>query len=334
WVDRLLGWIDRLPIPAWVLYPVVLVLTVLIINAARWVEGNARFGALDAPFAFVAFYPIANLAAIHYLDRTARRAFDSFRLALGRSDEEAERFKYQLTVLPARGALLAAAAGLGLMVLVVVGAIGSQEAVALGLGPYFWSLVICAFAGMAITAELLYHTVRQLGIVSRIHEAATNVDLYHFSPLYSFSALTARTGLVFGLNLWFDLAINPETMSSPPLIALNAALLVLGAACFLLPLEGMHRRIVVEKRRLEGDVNQRIQVLVGRLYERVDGNELGDADAMNKMMNSLIATRELIGKVPAWPWRPETFTVFFSALTLPVVVFVIQMALKASLGFK
>jgi hypothetical protein len=74
--------------------------------------------------------------------------------------------------------------------------------------------------------------------------------------------------------------------------------------------------------------------LVTRLYERVDGNELADADAMNKMMGSLIATRELISKIPAWPWRPETFTVFFTALTLPVVVFVLQMVLKTLLGFQ
>lgn len=70
-----------------------------------------------------------------------------------------------------------------------------------------------------------------------------------------------------------------------------------------------------------------------QLYQRVDAADLQDADAMNKTISSLITTRELIAKIPTWPWQPETSALFFSALSLPVIVFLIQMLLKNLFGF-
>ncbi len=75
-------------------------------------------------------------------------------------------------------------------------------------------------------------------------------------------------------------------------------------------------------------------VIVQHLSGQVDGLDLHDADAVNKTIGSLVATRELITKIPTWPWRPETFTAFFSALALPVVVFLIQTFLRTLLSLK
>jgi hypothetical protein len=331
WVDQLVGRIDRLPIPAWLFYPALLGIVFLLINGSRWVEGSAPFGALDAPYGFVALYPVGMLAAIHYLDGTAGRAFDFFRPALGKSETEAACLRYELTILPARDAWIVGATGLAFFLLTVL--IGSPLRSTLGNGIFYWTILTFAGVGFVVSFELLYHTLRQLRLVSRIHDSAANLDLFHLAPLFSFSALTARTGLVFVLILCFDLIVNPETLSSPPLVALNAVILLLSVACFILPLQGMQRRIAAEKRRLEWDVNQHIKAMVQHLYERVDGFDVHDADPVNKTITSLLATRELIAKIPTWPWRPETSAVFFSALTLPVAVFLIQMLLKTLMGF-
>ncbi|MGE5138937.1 MAG: hypothetical protein ACM3JD_05725 [Rudaea sp.] len=332
WVDGLIRWIDRLPVPAWLFYPALLAGLFLIINAGRWLEGIGPLGSLDAPYGFIAIYPVTALAAIDYLDRTARRAFEFFRPALGKPAAEAARLEYELTVLPAREARLVAVAGGAFGVLLVLG--GNTARPSVGSGIFYWTLIGAAIVGIVLTSELFYHTVRQLKLVTRIHATASNVDLFHYTPLYSFSALTARTGLVFSLILWFDLTINPETLTNLPLIGLNVAILLLSAACFVLPLEGMHNRMVAEKRELEWDANQRIKAVVAHLYGTVDEHALGEADEVNKTISSLLATRDLIGKIPTWPWRPQTFTAFFSALALPVVVFLIQMLLKTAIGFK
>ncbi len=116
-------------------------------------------------------------------------------------------------------------------------------------------------AGFILCAELLYHTFRQLRLVSRIHASAKNVRLFHFAPLYSFSTLTARTWGVFVLLLAYDLAANPETLANLTLAILNAVILLLSAVYFIWPLQGMHQRIIPEKRELEFDVNQRVEAI-------------------------------------------------------------------------
>lgn len=332
WIDRLVRWINQLPVPAFLLYSALLAFLWVLVNAARWLEGSSEIGSLDAPYAFAAFYPVWALASLHYLDLTAGHAFDYFRPALGKSPEEAKRLCYELTTIPMRDALLVALGGFLFTLLIWLAASGLRPL--MGAGPYFWSVWGLTLAGFIMTGELIYHTVRQLRLVSRIHALADNIDLYHYGPLYSFSGLSARTGIVFVLALTYDVAANPETFNNPPLLALNVAILALSVACFILPLQGMHQRIVAAKRRLQWDVDQRLQAVVGHLYTRVDGLDLHDADAVNKTIASVVATREYIAKIPTWPWRPETLTAFSSALTLPVLVFLIQMFLKSLIGFK
>lgn len=332
WTDRLVRWINRLPVPAYLLYPALLGALFLLVNAARWLEGSAPVGSLDGPFAFAAFYPIWGLASLHYLDLTAGRAFDYFEPALGKSSAEARRLCYQLTTVPERESGLVAVGGF-LFTFVIWGAANGWRPL-FGGGLYFWTVLVVTAAGFVMTGALIHHTFRQLRLVSKIHDLAENIDLYHYGPLYAFSGLSARTGIVFILSLTVDAAVNPETFNNAPLFAMNAFILVLSVACFVLPLRGMHHRIIVEKRRLQWDVDQRIAAIVKHLYGKVDDLDLHDADSVNKTISSLVATRDLIAKIPTWPWRPETITGFSTALTLPVVVFLIQMSLKNLIGLK
>ncbi len=233
WIDRLFGQINRLPVPAWVFYPVLLAIVSLAIVASRRLELGAPAEVWNLPYVFVAVYPVYFLAAIHYLDRTAAKAFDFFRPALGMTDAEAARLRYELTSLPRRQSWIAAL--VGFIIFLVIFAYPSGPRMALGSSISYWTVLAVAGAGFVVCAELLYRTFRQLRLVSRIHASARNVRLFHFAPLYSFSALTARTGVVFVLLLAYDLAVNPETLANLPLAILNAVILLLCAACFVWP---------------------------------------------------------------------------------------------------
>lgn len=335
WVDRVVEGIRGLPIPSWLFYLLVCGGLLLLVIVGSWLDGSAPFGTLALPVLYLIspVYPVGMLAAIHYADDTARRSFEAFRPALGLPPSEASRLEYELTTLPARPAWLLGAAGAAFMLLVAyLGDVGDRFRAA----PLVVSLVLAlGIPGFAFTAALLYHTVRQLRLVSHIHEIATAINLLHLAPLYAFSRLSAQSGLVFLIVAYFDFALNPETFRNAALLWLNAVGFPLAAAaCFLLPLMGMHRRLVQEKRRLERDVNRRLQASMRELYRRVDEMDLKDADAVNKTIGSLTMTRDLIKKIPTWPWQPGTFTLFFSALALPVVVFVIQTFLQSLLGVR
>lgn len=333
WVDGLIHWIKRIPIPSWLIYVGLFAILTLLSQIGYLIDGYIPFGRYEFPLFYhiVAIYPVTVLAAIHYLDNTARRSFDDFRPALGKSNSEALRLQYELTTIPSRQAWVTAVVGAGFGVTVFL--LGDFEPFAEKRPAAFGVLFLVSIIGFVMTAEMLYHTVRQLKMVSHIHSVASELNLMYFAPLYAFSRLSAQTGLFFMLVVYFDLVANSETLANPALLVLNVLVLpLIAAACFILPIEGMHRRLVREKRLLQRDVSQRIAASLKMLYERVDSSDLHDADAMNKTIASLVTTHELIAKLPTWPWRPETSALFFSALSLPVIVFLIQRVLENLLG--
>ncbi len=336
WLNRLIRWVERLPIAPWLFYTGLFTVLTFGIVVSNWIDDATPFGRFDTSlmYTWIGFYPVVFLAAIHRIDRVALQSFDAFRLALGKGDAEAERLRYELTTLPARGAWIAAVAGAVFSVSVFF-LLGDYNALAVNIPMTYWMVVLIATLGFIITAEMLYHTFHQLRLVNHIHSVATVIDLLHPAPLYAFSNLSAQTGLIFIIVLWFDLVFNPETFVNLGLILLNVlGLIFFAIACFVVPLWGMHRKLVREKQRLDWEINQRIEESLQLLFQRVDASEFHDADPLNKSISSLMITHDFIGKIPTWPWRPETFTLFFSAVTLPIIVYVIQMFLKSLLGFK
>lgn len=333
WVDNLINWIKRLPIPSWLFYVGLFSVLTIAIQIAYWIDGNNPFDVSEGPLVFhiTAIYPVMVLAAIHYIDNTARRSFDDFQPALGKSETETARLRYELTTIPSRQAgvltVIGGVFGLCLVFLADYGWFADSTPFAFGI------VIAITILGFALTAVMLYHTVRQLQLVSYIHSIATEINLLQFAPLYAFSRLSAHTGLFFILVLYFDLVFNSETLKNPGLMVINGLVLPLAAvACFILPIEGMHRRLVLEKRHLQWEVNQRLEASMNQLYQQVDATDLRNADAMNKTITSLITTRELITKIPTWPWQPETSALFFSALTFPIIAFLIQLLLKNLFG--
>lgn len=329
WMNRLFEWITKLPIPVWLTYLIALAGLIVLVTVSRWIEGTLAVGAVDAEYAYGLAYPVGLLAAIHYLKATAATVFDAFLPALGKSETEAASLKYELAIVPARGASFAGAIGAAYFIFVFSPQFFREL---IDVGRLAISvLAVTSLIGFVFFAVLIYYAIRQLRLVGRIHSLAKNVDLLNYSPLYAFSRLTVRTGLIFIFLVYFNLVFNPLTFKFAGLIWTSFLVVPIAAACFILPLEGMHRRIIAEKLRLEREVNQRLDWGARLLYARADTADLRDADAINKTIASLIAMRDLIAKIPTWPWQPQTLAALLSAL-LPIFIFLAQQYLRTILG--
>jgi hypothetical protein len=51
--------------------------------------------------------------------------------------------------------------------------------------------------------------------------------------------------------------------------------------------------------------------------------DLARADGLNKAITTLIAERDLVGRLPTWPWQRETLGTVDSALAMPVLLWLI-----------
>jgi uncharacterized membrane protein len=318
-VDRFLRWIERIPVPAWTFYLALLATLIVFFHGLAWLEGELRVGTFEVYRSSVPVYPVASLALVHYLNRAARRALAAFRPALGASDIGYAQFEYMLVTLPRRGTWVT----LSLSLLFTVAYFNFTPYLVVLFRRSPWVAVVesavYAFA-FGMVAVLFYHTIHQLRMVSRIHASATNVNLFRLTPLYAFSGLTAQTGIGLLLMNYFGVLTDPATFENLALFTLTIAASLITVVCFIVPLLGMHARIVAEKKRERAEASNRLEATIRELYARADTRDLEGADQLNNLMASLVVTLEYVEKIPTWPWERGTLLSFVTVFVLPVVV--------------
>lgn len=266
------------------------------------------------------------LALMHHLDREASSRLDGFAPALGVDAATLESLRHELTVLPARPAFAAAIIGIVAVFASFQADTAAAEFARLPIAAQALGSVV-ELVTIAIGGALVYHTIRQLRLVSRIHGRASRIDLFTPGPLHAFSGLTARTGL--GLIVVAGaILLLPGASAYVSTWIVVAVLMVSAVAVFIVPLRGMQRRMAAEKERLRTEADHRLRATLELLDRRADAVDLADADALNKTLASQVLQREVLARLPTWPWTTGTIRGFASALLIPIVLWAVQRALE------
>jgi hypothetical protein len=332
-IDRLIRGIASLPFGGWWVYALLLIGTGTWATVVRWTTGAAPVGEVDlATVTFTFFLPYW-LAMIHFLDKSAEQALITFSPALGGSDEKLAFWRRELTSLPPRPVATAALVGALFGAFLVA---GTQPSIYLLFGSSLlettlligW-LIVLSFSAFAI---VLYHTWHQLKAVRGIQAAAVEIDPFRSAPLFAFSRLTALTGIAYLLSVVYGLAVNGEfTKAVGPAFLVYPTSIVPALACFVLPLIGMHGRLAAAKSELLAESDARIQAVRTELYRRIDTSELSGARDVSDALEGLTIVRDLIVRLPTWPWSPQLLGGFVTALLLPIVIWFITRALGSVL---
>jgi hypothetical protein len=333
-IDRLIRGIANLPFGGWWIYALLLIGAGTWATVVRWATGAAPVGEVDLATVTWAFYLPYWLAMIHFLDKSAEQALVTFSPALGGSDAKLAFWRRELTSLPRRpvaaaalvgavfGALLVAGTPPSIYLLLTSSLLESQ----LLLG---W-LIVLSFTGFAI---VLYHTWHQLKAVRGIHAAAMEIDLFRSTPLFAFSRLTALTGIAYLLMLVYSLTVNGDfTKAAGPAVLQYLTSIVPAVACFVVPLMGMHGRLAAAKSELLAESDTRIEAVKTDLYRRIDRSELSGAGDFRDALEGLTLVRDLIVRLPTWPWSPQLLGGFVTALLLPIAIWFITRALGSVLN--
>jgi hypothetical protein len=306
-----------------VFYPALGITEALVVHASKWLDGSLPFPRLNPIHLLLALWTAYPLGLIHALDRMADRALEAFRPALGADQADVGALRRALTTMPAWPVLLASLFGVPFLWLArFLSPSLFPASLTSGPGGVLWMTL--ANLNFALLGALIYHTLRQLKLVSDIYAKTQKINLFIPEPLYAFSGLSAMTGAGWVLLLYGTISVFPAILTSGLAIGLLAFMFTLSGAAFLLPLLGIHSKIVAAKRALLAEVGQRTQSAVQEVYRLLDQK---DVDAVGKAtlpLNSLIALRGEVVHLPTWPWRPGTLTGFISALLIPLVIFLLQ----------
>jgi hypothetical protein len=334
-LDRLYDWLVALPGPTWLAYLVLAILSIVVANSAIWLSGLRAVGDIEPAQVGWGIATIGLLAGSHRLKVVAGAAFDDFRPALGSGVSDPGRARHELTVMPARPIMVITVFSFVITPLYYVAdPVASQV---IGLTPLgFIPRIISEGATSVILLAVLYQAVRQMRIVSRLHESADQIDPFRPAPLYAFSRLTAQIGLLLiGFNA-LGIVLNPamfETSTGVLFFApWLAAFTLFSIAVFVIPLSGMHRRLDTEKNRITGAADGRMRDLLAELNEAIDARATERVDGLDRTISALRHEREILAKLPTWPWSTGTIRGFASALFLPIGLFLIQRYLGALLG--
>jgi len=331
-INRVFAAIERLPLGGWWIYPLMFVVLVAYYQVALWITGVRPVGSvtLDGIAGFV--YGPYSLAALDVIVRVARTSIATFRPATGLSESDYDLRRYELVTIPSGRVWIAIAVG----ALVGVGTIlyspaGATTAYGESLSQVLTVVGPSAVFGYAMFAVAVYETLRILRQVDRLHREATALDLYDAGPLYAFSRLTVLIGIAYVFAGYYGLVANAAYQGSVLAISIVALSILLGVACFIVPLWGIHGRLTSEKDALMRGANLRAHTLQKELFHRVDGSTLSGVKDVTDALAGVHLTRDQIVKLPTWPWPPQVLRGFISAILLPVIVFILTRYVGAQL---
>jgi len=327
WVDHLVRWVRRMPLPSWLYYAALFAVGHVLVAVARVDGGTTLSDALRTPPPVFLIWVVYLLAMTHYLNHMARERMAQFRPALDADDDTFGELAYRLTTIPAGPTLLS-----GLVWLVVAAVmVGLSWDTVVALGYPTWEIVLTVltyFLGGAI----VYHTIHQLREVRRLYARVPRIDLYHLAPLNAFAALTAQTSLGWLLLLYLTaMLIPPEIVASGFGVTVAVAIGV-AVAAFVVPLLGMHRRLEAAKREAIAQTSARLRRVMDDLHAHIDQGELDKLDPFNKASSALHAELEALGRTSTWPWATTTLRGFISALLLPMLLRVAQEVMARVMG--
>ena len=335
---RLIGWIDRLPMPAWVFYVLVTAAAVAVALGLLRIAGvpaGSQVGSIYLLGTLLTAYP---LAMMHYLRRAAAGSLEAFRPALGRLRAEYPYLQARLTTISGRALWIIVALGIVFTVLSIASNPGSWGfGEPMPLPTMAFALIQGTWVDICVMALLLF-LIRQISCIARIHREATNIRLYESGSHRAFSRLTlvAAIGLlipVYGFALVARSTGSVATNGMSQIDALMLAVFVLlSAVVFVVPLYGMRRRLEDLKKAAIRECDQRFQAAVTRVHARLDAGSLKDLEGLSHAMTSLALERESLHRISTWPWAADTLRRYFSAIALPVFIVLLGRYIARFLG--
>ena len=340
WVDRLSDWVQKLPVPGWLFYATLGLALYLLGAVVKWNDGTLPPGTifpLHLVFAGVTAYM---LAMIPFLNDVAGKALQKTRAALSVNDAEYASLHFELTVMPARPLLVANVIGalfLSVSWLFLFDPTFLQVANA-GRTPA--SLVIDiagTYANIIALSALIYHTIHQLRQVRRIYAYYVEVDLFQTGPLYAFSTLTARTAIALIIANYTMLGtfvvVSPVLASNPLPVALTIMNSLAAVLIFAWPLLDLHNSMKAEKQQMLDKNASEMKSSFNEKRRRIERGEFHDVAPLKDVIDTLIAERGVLEKLPTWPWQATTVRGLGTALLLPILLWLTQRILERLLSF-
>jgi hypothetical protein len=316
-IHTIYRWIDRLPGPYWLVPVAILFIAGLLNHIVAWREGVLAQGEINWAFAFTGFFLAYFLFANDFLIRMAKDSLLEFLPALKVSENKCREIMYEFTYFPTKdstiffliGAIVGCGAGMYLL------------PTAPEMNYAFPELEVPMYTlSMGLVFMTIFLIFRALRLVGQLFEMKVTIDIFDQSSIHAISRYSAWMVIIIAIPTYVQFVLIPSfTEIKATILTITAIPLTMGLIVFWLPLRGVNRLLVLEKRRLLKDINLRIKSNFELLHSRMDDQKYKEIVYVREMMESLQVERKFIKSTRTWPWQTSTLTGLLSAVVLPTL---------------
>ncbi len=327
-----LGWWSRFWAKPWLSFLLASLLLLALQALAFSLSAPPDAAFPTAIVAFNSFFVPYLLALLRYLDRQSRHTLQVMRPVLEISAAAFKRLVETLGATPQGPALLA---GL-LMLLFAVGVEISGQTpssyTAIPSSTVFAALYyLIDKVGAFVFGLFVFHIYNKLRMFTMLANQHARVRLFNLRPLQALSKFSGAIALGLLAAVYGWIVINPELLREWLVILFLLGVTGLAALVFLLPLLGLHRRMVAEKDILLQTLDQRFEdsfAAFDRALAAQDGKAI---ELLSAKLSGMQIQYERLDSIPTWPWKPETAQLVTTAIALPMLIALAIFVLEQSL---
>ena len=321
----------RLPIPAWLIYFLVLTVLGLGQHLYAWNIGALPRGAVNMDLAFSSLWVIITLVVWRHMSSRAGMALDQYRPYLGLDDRAFAELRYRFVTLPL---------GIGLPAIVfgIFAGWSSAQTDMLVAPPVQYivppiRITIWILTNVFIVPAAI-QLFRQVQLMHSVFLQTERIDLFDLHPLYAFSKYTAVVCVLgFFSSAVLPLIVNPTAYEASGLLATGVTIAVIASLIYFYSLFGVNRQLVSRKRQVLREADERMEAMFQRIHAAFESENYSQAPGLRDMLGALQDERAAIRGTRTWPWEPGTLSWFGSALLIPILITVLRDYIAQLLGF-
>ena len=329
WLYALHAFIQRLPIPPWLLGVSSSVVAAIVLHLEAWRLGVVPSGVIEPYLITVGNYPILLFAAWFFLDAQARFILTAF---FKRNNKGLAKLEIVLADFISLPGWLAVPA---LMVGLLFGYFNYQLALSLSplAGRVSPAYELLGFLLVGGWVGLMFPRALRQALLLRRFYAEVKVNIFNTAPLYALSRYSSQSSLALVLLNYMIILISlPQFLNTTNGYITSIMLVGSVLALFFVSVSGVNRRMRDEKDRLLSELGEGLNNETARLVRATRSGKYSEMGEIRNTISSHKESLDLVRKISTWPWEPETVRNLLIPLLFPVIVFLIQRYLGALIG--
>lgn len=334
WLIQILDRVSQIPGPRWLNFLLIPLFLFFLAHAGIYLLDPGRAWGVQGEIANITFWLAFGLVAYSDLIDSSQEALEEFRSSLDIGDGEFDLIQDRFVTVPrAWDWLIVPAIAFTFVFMSFRPPIPAPPDLALILRII---MILLGSVTFTVVFHLIVIVIRVLRQINRLYASVGEINIFNLQDLYALSALSARIGIIFIMAGTFSYIANvvipggePQVEIAVFFITLNTVMAIL---LFLLPLLGIHRKLSNVKQRVSRANNSVLDTTLQKLHERSERSQLDEMPLIQSQVGALMEFRREIDQISTWPWRPQTLRGFITAISLPIVIWLIQQYLSQIIG--